>query len=42
MARFTAEFKSVKLKLLARIEYLEAELAKYDNSDSLNDNYRTD
>ncbi|VDK81191.1 unnamed protein product [Litomosoides sigmodontis] len=42
MARFAAEFKSVKLKLLARIEYLEAELAKYDNSDSPNDNYQTD
>uniref|UniRef100_A0A0R3RVK4 Cyclic nucleotide-binding domain-containing protein n=1 Tax=Elaeophora elaphi TaxID=1147741 RepID=A0A0R3RVK4_9BILA len=43
MARFAVEFKSVKSKLLARIEYLETELAKYqtnDNSANLKDDYR--
>ncbi|VDM10314.1 unnamed protein product [Wuchereria bancrofti] len=43
MARFAAEFSSVKTKLLARIEYLETQLAKYqinDNSASSNDDYQ--
>uniref|UniRef100_A0A5S6PUG6 Cyclic-nucleotide-gated cation channel, putative n=1 Tax=Brugia malayi TaxID=6279 RepID=A0A5S6PUG6_BRUMA len=43
MARFAAEFSSVKTKLLARIEYLETQLAKYqinDNSTSSNDDYQ--
>lgn len=34
MARFAAEFKGVKSKLLARIEYLETQLAKYQTNDS--------
>lgn len=43
MARFAAEFKSVKSKLLIRIEYLETQLAKYqanDNSANSNDDYQ--
>ncbi|CAG9534591.1 unnamed protein product [Cercopithifilaria johnstoni] len=43
MARFAAEFNSTKSKLLARIEYLETQLAKYeinDNPASSNDDYQ--
>ncbi|EFO25532.1 cyclic-nucleotide gated cation channel [Loa loa] len=35
MARFVAEFNSTKSKLLARIEYLETQLAKYQTNDNL-------
>uniref|UniRef100_A0A915PEP8 Cyclic nucleotide-binding domain-containing protein n=1 Tax=Setaria digitata TaxID=48799 RepID=A0A915PEP8_9BILA len=35
MARFVAEFTSVKSKLLARIEYLETQLAKYQTDENL-------
>ncbi|MCP9258132.1 Cyclic nucleotide-gated cation channel [Dirofilaria immitis] len=45
MARFAAEFKSVKSKLLARIEYLEIQLAKYqinDNSIGFSGDYQTE
>uniref|UniRef100_A0A8R1Y1E8 Cyclic nucleotide-binding domain-containing protein n=1 Tax=Onchocerca volvulus TaxID=6282 RepID=A0A8R1Y1E8_ONCVO len=34
MARFATEFNSVKSKLLARIEYLETQLAKYQTNDN--------